>query len=63
MLALQFHVEMTEYMVKEWANLYRKELATPSTSVQSYESMISDLGTRINKMNKIADKIYERWLY
>ena len=63
MLALQFHVEMTEYMVKEWANLYRKELATPSTSVQSYESMISDLGTHINKMNKIADKIYERWLY
>ena len=46
-LALQFHVEMTEAMVKEWANLYREELANPSASIQSHDAMISDLDLHV----------------
>lgn len=61
-LALQFHVEMAEYMVKEWASLYRKELANPGTSVQSYDAMISDLQVHIKMLQTIADVIYDRWL-
>ena len=33
LLALQCHVEMTAPMVREWADLYREALSTPSTSV------------------------------
>ena len=62
MLALQFHVEMTEPMVKEWADLYRKELANPDSSIQSYDAMLSDLAIRVKKLQAVADVIYNRWL-
>ena len=61
-LALQFHVEMTDNMVKEWAGLYRKELANPSASIQSYEEMLSDLEMRAKMLQAVADVIYDRWL-
>lgn len=62
MLALQFHVEMTEHMVKEWASLYRKELENSSASIQSHSGMVSDLDRRIKKLNSIADVLYDHWL-
>ena len=62
MLALQFHVEMTEYMVKEWANLYREQLANPGNTIQSYDTMVSDLEMRIKTLQAIAEVIYDRWL-
>ena len=62
MLALQFHVEMTAGMVREWADLYRKELAHPSTSVQSYETVISAADKRAAGLNAVADILYGRWL-
>jgi len=61
-LALQFHVEMTGNMVKEWANLYRGELANPSANVQSYDDMVTELDMRIKSLQTIADVIYDRWL-
>jgi GMP synthase-like glutamine amidotransferase len=61
-LALQFHVEMTDNMVKEWAHLYRRELANPSSSIQSYEDMLEDLEMRIERLQTVADVIYDRWL-
>ena len=62
MLALQFHVEMTASMVKEWADLYRKELANPGAGIQSSDAMISDLEGHIDKLQEVADTIYGRWL-
>lgn len=62
MLALQFHVEMTADMVKEWAALYRQELANPSAGVQSYDAMISALDMRIKHLQAVADVIYDQWL-
>ncbi len=62
MLALQFHVEMTEQMVTEWAMLYRKELANPSASIQSHDAMTSNLKVRTKRLHAIADAIYDRWL-
>jgi GMP synthase-like glutamine amidotransferase len=62
MLALQFHVEMTVRMVKEWGHLYREQLTTPSTSIQSFDAMISDLEIRTKVLHSIADIIYGRWL-
>jgi GMP synthase-like glutamine amidotransferase len=62
MLALQCHVEMTAAMVKEWADLNRKELANPSSSVQSYEAMLSDVDKKAAQLKTVADVLYERWL-
>ena len=62
MLALQFHVEMTTAMVKEWADLNREELANPSSSVQSYEAMIAAADKRAAQLHAIADIFYGRWL-
>jgi GMP synthase-like glutamine amidotransferase len=62
MLALQFHVEMTEQMVAEWANLYRKELANPGASIQSHDAMTSNLKIRTKRLHAIADALYDRWL-
>jgi GMP synthase-like glutamine amidotransferase len=61
-LALQCHVEMTDDMVKEWANLYREALANPGPSIQCYEDMLTGLELRTKSLNAIADVIYERWL-
>ena len=62
MLALQFHVEMTASMVREWAELYRKELANPGAGIQSHDAMLSDLEAHTNKLQAVADVIYGRWL-
>ena len=62
MLALQFHVEMTAQMVTEWAKLYHRELVNPSASIQSHDTMTSDLDNRTRMLNAVADAIYDRWL-
>ena len=62
MLALQFHVEMTASMVREWVELYRKELANPGAGIQSHDAMLSDLEAHTNKLQAVADVIYGRWL-
>jgi GMP synthase-like glutamine amidotransferase len=61
-LALQFHVEMTAPMVREWASLYHKELDDPSPAVQSPESLLENLDERIAALQQLADSLYRRWL-
>jgi len=61
-LALQCHVEMTAPMVREWAELYKDELAVPSETVQSQKEMIDDLENRISELKQTADILYQRWL-
>ncbi|MEJ2553082.1 MAG: type 1 glutamine amidotransferase [Gammaproteobacteria bacterium] len=62
MLALQFHVEMNEPMVREWADLYREQLSDTGTSVQSHDAMVSNMEIRIKSLNAAADVLYEQWL-
>jgi GMP synthase-like glutamine amidotransferase len=61
-LALQCHVEMTAPMVREWAELYRDELADPSPTVQSAARMTTDLEARVAGAQHAADTLYRRWL-
>lgn len=61
-LALQFHVEMTEAMVKEWIARNTEDLENPSRTVQTPAQLQEDLSTRIKALNSIADKFYTRWL-
>lgn len=62
MLAMQFHIEMTVEMVNEWANVHDKELAHPTASVQSHDTMIRDLPQRIWRLQEVADVLYGHWL-
>ncbi|MGD8558768.1 MAG: type 1 glutamine amidotransferase [Gammaproteobacteria bacterium] len=61
-LALQCHIEMTAPMVKEWAAKNADELKTPSDSLQSAEQMTADVYNRVEKLQPIADVIYQRWI-
>jgi GMP synthase-like glutamine amidotransferase len=61
-LALQCHVEITADMVGEWADLYAHETTQPSTTVQSKAAMMENLGDRVQALQTVADKLYNRWL-
>lgn len=61
-LALQFHVEMTEAMVEQWATHNREDLAHPSRTVQTPEQLRENLSARVAALNRIADRLYTRWL-
>ncbi|ROR29723.1 type 1 glutamine amidotransferase [Inmirania thermothiophila] len=60
-LALQFHVEMTEELVRTWAQRYAHELI-PSPSVQDADAMCRGLEARIRALHRLADRIYGRWI-
>jgi GMP synthase-like glutamine amidotransferase len=60
-LALQCHVEMTEELVRKWANEGGDELAV-SDSVQSAEAMQQDLRQRVQRLHRVADVLYDRWI-
>lgn len=62
MLALQFHVEMTAAMVRDWADINCQELAHPGSGVQSYEAIINEADKRVARLNVIANALYSRWL-
>lgn len=61
-LALQFHVEMTEEMVEQWATLNHDDLAQPSQTIQTPDQLRTNLAAKIAALNSIADSIYIPWL-
>jgi len=61
-LALQFHVEITEDLIREWVDFYAEDLANPSESVQSKNEIMSYNPEWFNELNKVADEMYTNWL-
>lgn len=61
-LALQFHVEMTEAMVNDWARLNVQDLTHSSSTVQTPAQLRENLESRVALLNRIADQLYARWL-
>jgi GMP synthase-like glutamine amidotransferase len=61
-LALQCHVEMTEDMVSEWAELYKDELTDAAKTVQSQKEINENLTERVKQLQSTADGLYQRWL-
>jgi len=61
-LALQCHVEMTEDMVQEWAQLYAHEIGETSATVQNAAEMTRDIEQNISGLQMQADRLYRRWL-
>ena len=61
-LALQFHLEVSEEMVPEWASLYASDLEKPSECAQPVEQMTKDLPRKIAELHKLADALFSEWL-
>lgn len=61
-LAMQFHLEMTEHMVYDWLKRYKDCLPAPSESVQSRAQITEYLDKRLDNLHAAADKIYDWWL-
>ena len=62
-LGMQFHVEMTLEMIREWGRRGREEIdAANSPGVQTPEQMESEIEARVTQLNKIADRLYGRWI-
>jgi GMP synthase-like glutamine amidotransferase len=60
---MQCHVEMTEDMVRDWAQGGAAEIAASRASpgVQSTEEMQRDLARRVAALHAAAERVYERW--
>ena len=61
-LAMQFHLEMTQHMVSKWIERYKECLPKRLGSIYSYQEISDQLDERIDKLHAIADKIYDWWL-
>ena len=61
-LAVQFHLEMTEPMVVDWAEKGACALAETSATVQGRADMCSGLAARVGRLHHVADVLYARWL-
>ena len=61
-LAMQFHLEMTEHMVHDWLKRYCDCMPKASQCVQSPEQITERLTERLDNLHDVADKIYDWWL-
>ena len=62
-LGLQCHVEMTEEMVLTWCETGAREITTGTgPGVQPLEAIQTDLARRIPVLNRVADRLYEKWI-
>jgi len=61
-LGFQCHVEMTADMVREWARTGGDEIARLSPTVQSEAQMTADLDAHVQRLQGMADKLYDRWI-
>lgn len=61
-LAMQFHLEMTDPMVRGWVARYGSDLAAGVPSIQDGPAMTADLPERISVLHRASDVIYGRWL-
>jgi len=61
-LAFQCHIEMTADLVREWVRVGGDELSPVCATVQNPQVMVADLDARVQRLQRIADKFYDRWL-
>ena len=62
-LGLQCHVEMTEDMVRAWAQSGQREIEHANgPAVQSAEEMQRHLQARVAALRGVAERLYGRWI-
>lgn len=61
-LGFQCHIEMTPALVRSWAHTGAGEIATTTRTVQSASQMRVNLVARTQRLNRVADVFYDRWV-
>ncbi|OGA95181.1 MAG: glutamine amidotransferase [Betaproteobacteria bacterium RIFCSPLOWO2_12_FULL_66_14] len=64
-LGMQCHVEMTAELIRSWCDDWHKEvasLAARTASVQTPEEMQRDVDSRVEALNRVAERLYDRWI-
>ncbi len=61
-LGFQCHIEMTPDLVRSWAHTGAGEIATTTRTVQSESQMRVNLVARTQRLNRVADVFYDRWV-
>ncbi|MEJ2454503.1 MAG: type 1 glutamine amidotransferase [Candidatus Thiodiazotropha sp.] len=61
-LGLQFHLEMTTEMVRQWVDRYGSDLHLGSACGQTADSILDDLEMRVERLHRISDLVYGEWL-
>ena len=61
-IALQFHLEMTVDMVKEWLRLFASDIDNGPPCAQPCEDILFKLDKKIAALHHCADLIFSRWI-
>jgi GMP synthase-like glutamine amidotransferase len=62
-LGMQCHVEMTPEMIRTWCRGWKKEgVVGKVPSVQTPEEMQVDMTRRVEALNAVARRVYDRWI-
>jgi GMP synthase-like glutamine amidotransferase len=63
-LGMQCHIEMTAEMIRDWcaAGADEIETATPSSAVQSVETIQREMQTNLSPLQGVAEKVYAQWV-
>lgn len=62
-LGMQCHVEMTVNMINAWLAVGAEELReNPTPSVQTADTMLTDVEQKVEDLHRIAAGFYSRWL-
>ena len=61
-LALQFHLEMTADMVREWVALYQEDVHSGHPCVQAEDVLLAETDARTRELNAVADVVFSNWI-
>lgn len=61
-LALQFHLEMTADMVREWVGLYQEDVHSGHPCVQAEDNLLAETDARVRELNAVADVVFSNWI-
>jgi len=61
-LAVQFHLEMTEDVIRDLIHQYGSDLEENSSCVQNSVQILEDIGSKSQQVNAMADLIFKPWL-
>jgi GMP synthase-like glutamine amidotransferase len=61
-LAMQFHLEITPESIRGLTQRYTGDLENVSDCVQSANAITADLAARTNRLYRIADRVFGRWI-
>ncbi len=61
-LAVQFHPEVSESMVREWVARYRECTDRSTQCIQPHEEILQGLTQRLESMRRMSDRLFHWWL-